>query len=105
MIGGCALNHGLEKVRVQKCGTSVRGGCAQFVTIITVGLPFVHVKKEIGVCKYRENMQCFLSLPVLNLIHSLWAQNPMEYVHCRACAGPHMKMMARAGLALNLILF
>ena len=32
MIGGCALNHGLEKVRAQKCGTSVRGGCARFVT-------------------------------------------------------------------------
>ena len=32
MIGGCALNHGLEKVRAQKCGTSVCGGCAWFVT-------------------------------------------------------------------------
>ena len=32
MIGGCALNHGLEKVCAQKCGMSVRSGCAQFVT-------------------------------------------------------------------------
>ena len=33
MIGGCALNHSLEKVRAQKCGTSVHGGCARFVTL------------------------------------------------------------------------
>ena len=32
MIGGCALNHSLEKVRVHKCGTSVHSGCAWFVT-------------------------------------------------------------------------
>ena len=32
MIGGGALNHGLEKVRAQKCGTSVCSGCAWFVT-------------------------------------------------------------------------
>ena len=34
MIGGCALNHGLKKVHVQKCGTSVHGGCAQFMTTL-----------------------------------------------------------------------
>ena len=33
MISGCSLNHGLEKVRAQKCGMSVRGGCAWFVTL------------------------------------------------------------------------
>ena len=33
MIGGCALNHGLEKVRVQKCGMSMHSGCAQFMTL------------------------------------------------------------------------
>ena len=32
VIGGCALNHGLEKVCAQKCGTSMCGGCAWFVT-------------------------------------------------------------------------
>ena len=32
MISGCALNHGLENIRAQKCGTSVHGGCAQFMT-------------------------------------------------------------------------
>ena len=32
MISGCALNHSLEKVRAQKCGTSVCSGCAWFVT-------------------------------------------------------------------------
>ena len=35
MIGGCALNHGLEKVRAQKCGMSMHGGCAWFVTAVT----------------------------------------------------------------------
>ena len=38
MIGGCALNHSLEKVRAQKCGMSVRGGCARFVTGWVKGL-------------------------------------------------------------------
>ena len=32
VIGGCALNHGLEKDCAQKCGTSMRSGCARFVT-------------------------------------------------------------------------
>ena len=32
MISGCALNHGLEKVHAQKCGTSVHSGCAWFMT-------------------------------------------------------------------------
>ena len=39
MIGGCALNHGLEKVHARgkgpcaKCGMSVRGGCAWSMTL------------------------------------------------------------------------
>ena len=32
MIGGCALNHGLEKRSVRGCGTSMHSGCERVVT-------------------------------------------------------------------------